>query len=917
MELSRLKRVVRERWWVVGLIAILGFVGGFGFTLLGNRDIQENHLATIPLVFEPGEGETADSIARQVEDAGLLANFAAEDLLAQFAGSSITPDTLGGQLLFRASAETPQEALSRANQLVSAYFSTDPTVGGNVDDQLEDLRAEAEELDAQIAALQPALTPEQQDALLRHEILDLRTDTIRNAIVTLASEAANLDQSQTGPIDAQIEDLTARLAAIQAERAALGPRPVETLTPTEDLQLRVLQRRLEIVQLDYERYALRAFGVGEQGRLEASSVVDLTPQPAAPAVNGILGLVLGAGLATLSLGVLSRWRQEIWLAYDVPVPVLAEIPHRKIAPAPGPPWYDATPSGTRKQAIQAARTAIDGLIDPASDGISISGHKADKGGVHSLAVDLAVSFASVGRSVLLIDAAFDVATTVSEYDVGEPSLGRLLMKGGAGDPVAHVDAALDEVIFIRTDLALMSAGPAPDSPADALAGRVFRVLLESARDRFDLVLVVAGDADSATAQVVSQRVGTAIVAVQRGRSTAPEVGSLISELDQQRVNVPGTLMMTGIDVGSGPKRDVSLIKREVPQLRVTRRSEPVRQDLSATSRLGSYPFPGEKRVGNRRDGSLAHLSQDLKGASPVERETGTSSATAAPPAQEPVIQDPPPAEPGPGGADVELGREVLHVLTRANPVAARRRVAEYVVARVEDILTAVPGQESLSDDLINVMATDGFIVIRGPSSHRTIGDFFAAELELELGTQIATELMEVFVNLLDVRGPSKPAALNRWIEREFFPRHIKRSDGAPKIWQLSSSHGSVVLLINSQKLTDDRLKLITTDVVRRRINELEREARDGAAGLQEGGLEDIDARLRELHEFEVALGLLRVGGNEDAKLRYPWRRVEGQPNGWQPVWSEGIEPNIAPLQRLGMLSAPVLSQEQLQALSGS
>ncbi|MFV1991959.1 MAG: hypothetical protein ACC652_14605, partial [Acidimicrobiales bacterium] len=75
----------------------------------------------------------------------------------------------------------------------------------------------------------------------------------------------------------------------------------------------------------------------------------------------------------------------------------------------------------------------------------------------------------------------------------------------------------------------------------------------------------------------------------------------------------------------------------------------------------------------------------------------------------------------------------------------------------------------------------------------------------------------------------------------------------------------------------------------------------------------IEARLREVHLFEISLGLLQVGSSDDARIIYPWRKSDSQPRGWDPVWTEGIQANIAPLQRLGLLAAPVLTEDELMA----
>ena len=82
----------------------------------------------------------------------------------------------------------------------------------------------------------------------------------------------------------------------------------------------------------------------------------------------------------------------------------------------------------------------------------------------------------------------------------------------------------------------------------------------------------------------------------------------------------------------------------------------------------------------------------------------------------------------------------------------------------------------------------------------------------------------------------------------------------------------------------------------------------GGGGQGEAEIAEIDARLKELRTFHIALGWLDEGTTPDARIFYPWRDAGAQPAGWHPQFSEGIRPNIAPIQRLGLLSAPVLSE---------
>jgi hypothetical protein len=242
-------------------------------------------------------------------------------------------------------------------------------------------------------------------------------------------------------------------------------------------------------------------------------------------------------------------------------------------------------------------------------------------------------------------------------------------------------------------------------------------------------------------------------------------------------------------------------------------------------------------------------------------------------------------------------------------------VAEYVVARVEDFLTAVSGQESLSDELVGVVLEDGFIPLTPIRGYRTVGEWLTEELRWELGAEQGDRVAMEFASLLGGGGLNSAAALDGWLIDEFFKRHVAKSEGEPEVWHITSEVGTAQVLAYGRRLNRDRLMRLNTRFARRVMDELQRElnAANVADDFDEAAL--IETKLRDLHLFEVALGMLQVGSSEEAKLRYPWRRNDQQPRGWVPIWSEGIRPNIAPLQRLHLLPEPVLTEDEMRELA--
>ncbi len=892
MELSRLFKILRARWRIVALIGAAGFASAFGMTALASDGAEPVFEASIPFEFELQGEETVEDLANEIQGERSLAVFAAQDILANNP-ASIVADTASARLVFYAQGSSRDAARALAQQLVDAYLASDPSGGGNIGEQLAEMEAQAEQIQAEMAALQPDLSPEEEALKSRHELLDLQIANVRQEIVALTAADAGATSEQQATNETRRQDLGETLQALEAEKALLPPPPSGGLSIGDQLKLEALQHRMDLLRLNYQRLALRTMGVTSEGNQQPTTVVDLTPEPPSPFLNGGMGLFGGLGVALLALVVTSRARKEVWLNSDLPMPLLGSLPSRRAPNRPGPPWYDSIEGGRRKESIQALRTAIEGGLVGPGTAVAIVGDKVDSTDCHTLGVDLGAAMASAGRRVLVVDADYATETDLTEFNLGDPGLDTVLaLPVGSEDSLRErISSVLAEVIQIRPGLWVMPSGPRPMSPADALAGQQFKVFLDGARQSFDLAIVVAGRARSPSAQVVAQRAGSALTVVVPGRSTIPSLGSLSADYDNQRVMNLGAVLAVGPEPLAA-LRDPGGSPRFVSGA-TDHKSTSLESLDSSVSRLRFYPSPMERGSGVDRAGSLRTLVGDLSEAGGGEEDDRNAGS----------------------GLGDELASDVLAVLSATHRDQAYEPVAEYVVARVEDFLTAVSGQASLSDELVDVVIEDGFIPLTPIRGYRTVGDWLTEELRWELGNEQGDRVAMEFARLLGGVGLGSATALDLWLIAEFFKRHVDRSEGEPEVWHITSEEGTAQVLAYGRRLNRDRLMKLNTHVVRRAMDELQRDLNAANAADNFDEAAHIEAKLRDLHLFEVALGMLQVGSSEQAKLRYPWRRSDQQPSGWAPIWSEGVRPNIAPLQRLHLLPEPVLSDDELRELA--
>ena len=885
MELTRLLRVVRDRWVFVLAVAVLGAIAGWGLTLLSNQNIAPQFRATAPMRLAPDEGETIADLAGELDTALGVATAATGDITAAQPGSSITPDPVTGRLLFVAVGDSHEEAEQIAGTLRQAYVEVDPTLGGGpVDVFLADIERQAGELQDQLRELQPRLTAAERELAGAHDLVDLKIDAVRQQIVALTVANAGASEDEQASNNEVIANLELVLDDLQAEKAALAPRPTEELTTTEQLQVNTLQRRLEVLGIDYEQLYLRKLGVISNWQTQPIEVVDLTPGPASPIINAFIGFVAGMGIATLGLMLVNTIRRPIWLPADVPVPVLGEIPGRTAAGAEGVPWYDAEEEGDRKAAIQALRTAIEGRLVDGPASLGIAGTQTDSLAVHALAADLAASFATAGWSVLLIDADFENPSDLPEYQVESSDLASLL-------DLEHPDLLLrkeiaetiETAVEIRDNLAVVPAGVSPVSPGDAVAGRHFRYVIEEASSRFDLVIVVGSEIMAPATQIQMQRLDGVLLALWPGRSRAPFVNAIVQDFNERNITIQGAVFLEksarGVSFAAPPREDSLEEMPEVEEMSEVEEMPEVEE---------TRPTIEAATIG------IAPKSQANQLVDRLERESQT-----------------PPTGDRDRTRD-ELGVSLLEALSLDRP-GVHLAASDYVVTRVEDLLTthADPGRVP---ELVYRVSETGFIPLTPVDGFPKAGDVLRYEFESELGPVVGPVVSDRIVAVLADGSSLQEADLDGWLTHEFFKRHVERTMGEPVVWHLKSNNGFIQVLVGAQRLDKHRLQVLEKELVIPRTDLLRRDLLAADAHGDESSSAQLRAELEDVEEFGAAIELLRNGTNQPSGVVHPLERSHGPSTDWSPVWSDDVRSNLAPVQRLGLLPFPVLTRSELRSL---
>jgi Mrp family chromosome partitioning ATPase len=600
-------------------------------------------------------------------------------------------------------------------------------------------------------------------------------------------------------------------------------------------------------------------------------------------VNAGIGFLGGLAVALFGLIFLNNTRKTIWMPEDLPVPLLAELPGRRTVSGVGPSWYDNTGGSPRKTAIQALRSGVEARLAGTAGAIAITGNRVGSATVHALVTDLAVSMASAGATVLLVDADLESDAALAEYHIGGPSLSAILKLSPDSLLLEReVASIVDSAYMIRANLAVLPSGPPPSTPADALAGRQFRAFIQEASKRFDYVVVAVGEGSSTAAQVAMQRIGRAAMVLTPGRSTEPQVTTVLSDMAARQVTTLGGIF---VQRSEGPVKS----QDGSPEVDSSiRRPEPKENGGSSPlTRLTNYPFPVERHSGVLPSTSLQALA-DRVGSPARDNDLD-------------LVRD--------DRADDGLGSALLDALRDASPTEAYEAVADYLVTRVEDMLVAVPGQGDFSDDLTGELHDNGFLPLRSVGSHRSVGIWLADELHREAPGITSDGIVQEMERILGFGTGVDSVVFDDWLASEFFSRHLRRTNGDPYVWHLSSEMGSAQILAHSTRFDRTSIEIVISDVARWIVDRLERDIKAANAGGFGDRSRSIEEHLSDVRQFEIALGWL-IGAKQDG-IDDRRHRKDRTSSVWNPDWTVGFRENLAPIQRAGLLPFPVLSEEEM------
>jgi len=559
--MTTIRGIAKARWWLLAAAAILAYVVSGELAEYRNANLPPFEAMSSVTFTEDPQALEREDFETFLDTQFALATDVNSDVIGETPGpfvpwlmAEVDLETEANQLQFIARGFTQAEADALAENMQKNFLAVS-TVGAGLDGMRSDLEQTSTDIKAtrdEIAALQAATppTPDEVAQQTQRSVLENQVAALQAHLGNLTTQLMNPELVLRTPesIQAEMDRTMASLSELQAQLATL-PAPVDpAVQELQDPALTLMQ--LELQQLE-TRWNNLFTGILEQEALARSGGVDSRPvtlDAASTSSNQMLATLGAIGAVLIGLIALERGRGMMWSAKDLDEgpPVIVELPSRPLGIVHHPtnqPWYLESTGGRRKAAIQMLRSQLD---DHDNAIVAFQGSGIFKEDIRELTADIAVAVAVSGRSVLLLDATFDKSNQMVEWG---PAAGANLssLLGGAGGEREELISEFKTVLLsapeVVNGLRALRSGNGKRDAADVLSGYRFELLLEVAREIFDIVIIAGTNLGEAASHVLAQRVDSVILVASAGHTVTRSLEAADRDFAIRRATLLGVVLL--------------------------------------------------------------------------------------------------------------------------------------------------------------------------------------------------------------------------------------------------------------------------------------------------------------------------------------------------------------------------------------
>jgi polysaccharide biosynthesis transport protein len=445
--------------------------------------------------------------------------------------------------------------------------------------ELQEVQQKAAKERARFQTKHPAIDALQRQETEAKTVLRERVTEVAGAQIDVPNGRLQIGKTKQEQIATLAQAEVDRLSLIAQLRSLVNARNAyaeraRRLPELEKTQ-RELQRQLEAAQSTYKTLLTRLQEVNVAanqtvGNAEIVANAESPRLPVGPKIwlNLFTGATIGLGLGILLAFILNSRDRSVKTIKDAnhlfDYPLLGTIPKVK-QPKNGNGYTEARvleDSFPAQEAYQILSTHLKYVLSNPSVKTIVVTSSVGKEGKSTVAANLAVAMAHVQKRVLLVDADFRNPCQHHVWD--------LINRGGLSNVVVGQLSVNAAVHAVMPNLHVLTAGSIPPSAIAILDSRRMADLVESLRDRYDIILfdspALSGTAD---ATVLNKLADGSLLVVRPEVLTTQEAETARHFLRQSNQKVLGTVM-NAVDT------------KQEPQGAFYRRS--VESDLSASSR---------------------------------------------------------------------------------------------------------------------------------------------------------------------------------------------------------------------------------------------------------------------------------------------------------------------------------------------
>lgn len=578
MAVKRWLRLLRSRWWILGLAVVVGTAGGVAFARGRNQTITPLFEARATVAFDAVDPERGkEELQAELEAAAAIAKQANATVIAGGRGI-VTVDQKTAELILSSRSSEGAEAKELAATMKMAYLEAAAHKAvAAAQDRIAEIILEAGDILARLNALAPpetdpipAVDPEFSAQV---DFLDSQVNALTQRSANLAVDRilAELGDDRVGSpeeideelvlIQDRLDDLYIEIAeltlsgevssrtsrGVETETSAAGSRgssqtfePVGAGLLESTWSIEALQTRFEDLQTEYQDLYIAAQPANSTEEQLPVQVENLTPDPSAIPLTAGLGAGAAALLAAAAIAVDDRIRRPLYVLPDFsPLPARAEVPSlvgvvkrsgdRRLR------LFSGRTGGVRELRNSAFEWDEPSLGTPL---IGLSGARVEHPEVQALALDLAGSLAAADRSVLIVNLDFTAdPTDVTELGATAAPTVADLLEILRRDPEAgslEIKKALADSIVLATRVRMLLAGTLGNGsrdkrhirhdPTDVFLTTAFKTLLDRTREQADVVLAVIPPLNDPATSVVRQRLDGVIAVCRVGRTRRVDLG---------------------------------------------------------------------------------------------------------------------------------------------------------------------------------------------------------------------------------------------------------------------------------------------------------------------------------------------------------------------------------------------------------